>query len=263
MTLRALGRFALICTFGFSLAVSLARCSDTSNYNAGYANGFVQGRAASDSAQRASGYEEGFRAGFAEARPGSLGSVPTGVWKVVSILIAVLGILKIVGSLVLFTVILIVRGRSDLERFAKMLATTLGVIIVFWITNSLTNGFAKTFSDIALSPAGTSPGAKTSAGIIAAGVTYLSFWILEVAAKISRNHDYVETLLVLFSSGLVTILVPLFISLHSVPNINAYRLFDCILGVVIGGLAWVVHRLLLRAQEIQRAAPGKTPAPAA
>lgn len=27
-----------------------------------------------------------------------------------------------------------------------------------------------------------------------------------------------------------------------VPNINGYRFFDIILGVVVGGILWLVHR---------------------
>jgi hypothetical protein len=46
-------------------------------------------------------------------------------------------------------------------------------------------------------------------------------------------------------------LVPLFLSIGDVPNLFGYRFFDLILGVVVGGVSWIVHRLLIEAEELR------------
>lgn len=174
----------------------------------------------------------------------ALSDGPTGVWRIVSNLVVLLGVLKIVLSLGIFTIRLIVDSKSESERWAKMVATSLGVLVVFWIVNSIFVGFTRPIEQYLLSPASTSPIGKLLSGMLAGFLTWLSFRCLEILVISLYGHRYLQTLFAFASSACLATIAPVLLSFYSVSNVNAYHFFDVIFGVVIGGFAWIIHSLL-------------------
>jgi len=232
-----------------SLVIPIASCeSEGDAYKRGYAEGHRRGvtdAQADTAAAREEGRLAGFKEGYEAVRPTAAPTAPTGARLALSIIVTILGMAKIVLSLLMFSLLLILDSSSSVERLAKMIATSLAMIVVFWLSNTFTVGFSQPLTDALLGPASNTPTGKLLTGLVAAVVTWAGLWTLEGVAKRSEDHAYVQTGLVFMASVIVSILVPLFVSMHSVPNINGYRFFDLILGVVMGGTLWLVHRLLV------------------
>lgn len=233
-----------------SLVIMMASCaeSESSAYKRGYSDGQKSGAEAvreDTAAVREQGRQAGFKEGFEAARPTAGTTAPAGVWRAVSIIIMILGMVKIVLSLVVFILLLILDSPSRHEKLAKMVATSLGTIVVFWLSNTFTVGFSQPLIDVLLGPAAGTSTSKLLTGLAAALFTWAGLWAIELIVGWSEEHIYVQTVLVFLASAIVSILIPLFFSMHNVPNINGYLFFDLVLGVVIGGILWVVHRLLV------------------
>jgi hypothetical protein len=222
----------------------VASCeTDSAAYKRGYSDGYQQGGAGVDS-ERAKSYQDGFKAGFEAARPSAGTTQPTGVLRTLSIVVFILGMVKIVFSLIFFIVILMLDSKLRSERVAKILATTLAALVVFWVSHISSVGISERLSDIALVPAATTGVGKVLVGVLAAALAWLSLWLLERMVQGSEGQAEVQTLLVFAASTLVAVLIPFFVSLLSAPNISSYRFFDCIIGVVLGGVFWLIQRLL-------------------
>ena len=166
------------------------------------------------------------------------------IWRVASQVITFVGLAKIVLSLVVFTLSLIVKSSTDSERWAKVVATSLSVLVLFWITNSLSVDLGRNTQALLLAPAAGTPTGKLLAGAVAAACTWAFFWFLEKLARAVEDNRYIQTCLVFVSSGVVAVIVPVFLAIYAIQDLNQYRVFDVVLGVVIGGLVWIVHRLL-------------------
>lgn len=246
---RSLRMYALAC----ALMLPMAACDESPRdaYSRGFNDGAESARATADTA-REEGHRAGFKEGFETARPPSGITPPKGAWLTASIVAMILGMVKIILSFVIFILILIVRSASWPERAAKIIATSLAVILVFWLSNSLTLGFSRSVNDIILAPASTTALGKLGTGVLAAIIMWALLWVLDTLASASRGHAYLQTGYVLVSTSVVTILIPIFLSLEDVPNIFGYRFFDLILGVVVGGVCWIVQRLLIEAEKRQR-----------
>lgn len=232
---------------------SVTSCeSDSAAYKRGYSAGYQEGSAGLES-QRAeshqAGFKAGYEAGFEAARPSARTTQPAGFLKTVSIVVMVFGMVKIVFSLVFFIGILILDSTIWTERFAKILATTLAALVVFWVSHISSVGLSDRLSEVALGPAATTLVAKVGVGLLAAALAWLSLWLLERVVQESKGRAELQTLLVFVASVVVAVLIPFFVSLFSAPNITSYRFFDVIVGVVLGGIFWILQRLLAESKN--------------
>lgn len=235
----------MILLIGLTSATSCE--SDSAAYRRGYSTGYQEGKSEGRQgleSERTQSYNDGFKAGFEAARPSAGTSQPTGFRKTLSTVVMMLGMGKIVFSLIFFVVILMFDSPLRSERIAKILATTLAALVVFWVSHISSVGIAERLSDILLKPAATTAIGKILLGLLAAVLVWLCLWLLERWVQASEGNAEVQTFLVFAASALVSVLIPFFVSLLDAPNINSYRFFDLIVGVVIGGVFWLVQRLL-------------------
>lgn len=246
---------ARLCTTLMMLLIGLASvaCETDSaahqrGYSEGYQQGYQEGRAGLDS-ERTQSYQDGFKAGFEAARPSSGTTQPTGFLRTLSIVVMILGMVKIVFSLIFFIVILMLDSTVWTERVAKILATSLAALVVFWVSHISSVGLSERLSDIVLKPAVTTAVGKVLVGVLAATLAWLSLWLLERMVQESEGQAKVQTLLVFAASAVLAVLIPFFVSLWSAPNISSYRFFDLIFGIVLGGVFWLVQRLLAESRN--------------
>jgi hypothetical protein len=214
----------------------------------GYQEGYQKGREGLDT-ERTQSYQDGFKAGFEAARPSAGTTKPAGVLGTVSIIVMILGMLKIIGSLVFFILILMMDSTLRSERIAKILATSLAALVVFWMSHISSVGVSERLANIVLKPAATTVVGKILSGVLAAALAWLALWLLERLVQASERKAELQTLLVFAASALVAVLIPFFVSLLSAPDINSYRFFDLIVGVVLGGVFWLVQRLLAESTD--------------
>lgn len=194
------------------LLTLLPSCGESASdaYYRGRADGIAetQGQAA---VAREEGRQLGFKQGYEAARPPAATAAPQGLMRTASLVVMVLGMVKIVLSLAVFVLLLILDSVSGFERFAKMLATSLGMVIVFWLSNSVTVGFSRPLTEAILAPAASTPLGKLITGLVAAVVIWGGLWFLEFIGQASEGHMYVQTAFVLIASAIISVLVPLFI----------------------------------------------------
>lgn len=203
---------------------------------------------------RKEGYDIGYADGFDAARPGTSGR-PTGLLRFLIIGAALLGMIKILGSLVVFTLIVIFKSQNSYETTAKFLVTTLSVIVLFWLSHSLTIGFSTTLEEIFLKGGAGSTLGKTLWGAVGAMGMYVFLYTLEMLVKRTKGHRNLQAICVFVSSFAALVLVPFFLSLYRVPNLQAYVFFDVILGVIIGGVLFIVRTVIsMGDQQLPQAA---------
>lgn len=235
--------------------------TNTPEYKAGYHSGYERGLTEGNDFKRGyeagreagiaearpqilkEGYDAGYADGFEAARPGTSGR-PTGLWRFLILGAALLGVIKILGSLVLFTLIVILKSQNSYETTAKALVTSLSLIVIFWLSHSLTIGFSTTLEEIFLKG-----GAETTLGKIFWGTVgtlgmYVFLYTLEILVKRTQGHRNLQAICVFVSSFAALVLAPFFLSLHRVPNLQAYIFFDVILGVIIGGVLFIVRTVI-------------------
>lgn len=230
--------------------LTLAACGESSQdaYSRGFQNGYDAAKI-DESAAREEGRQTGYKQGYETARPPNGVMPPPGGWLVVSTVAMILGMAKVVLSLVVFTIAIIIQSASWPERMAKIIATSLAVILVFWLSSGITVGFSRPIYALILAPGGTSPLTKLAIGLAAAVGMWLLLWALDFLVSSSKGHVYLQTLYVVLSTAIVTILVPTFLSLRDTPNVFGYRVFDLAVGIVLGGVCWIVQRLLIEAEQ--------------
>jgi hypothetical protein len=198
------------------------------------------------------GLEEGYRTGYEAARPPSGVAPPIGAWRTVSMAATVFGLAKIVLSFVVFALILIVKSSSWFERSAKIISTSLSVIIIFWLSSSVTLGFSRPVADIMLAPGPTTAFGKIAVGVVAAVLMWAILWGMTRLISKSEGHLYLQLIYVMVSAAVVTILIPVFLWLKNAPNLFGYQVVDLTFGVVIGGVSWIVQRLAALAEMLKK-----------
>jgi len=237
--------------------LALAACGESPDdaYRRGFRVGqdVAQARLedARDEGHRA-GLAEGYRAGYEAARPPSGLAPPKGPWRTVSMVATIVGLAKIILSFVAFALILIVKSSSWFERSAKIIATSLSVIIIFWLSSSLTVGFSRPVADIMLAPGATTAFGKIAMGTLAAVLMWVMLWTMTRLISKSKGHLYLQLAYVMVSAAVVTILLPVFLWLESAPNLFGYQVVDLTFGVVIGGVWWIVQRLATLAEKLNK-----------
>jgi len=189
------------------------------------------------------GYAAGYTTGFEAARPGT-GREPTGVWLYLTLGAAILGMAKIVISLVAFTLLLIFRSQNAYEIAAKAMVTSLSALFLFWLYNSLTIGFATTLDEIFLSAGAGSFLSKLAWGLVGGGGMYGFLWLLESLVKQTKGRRNLQAICIFISSFVAAVLTMFFFSLLRVPNLHAYLFFDLIFGVAIGGVIFIVRTVI-------------------
>lgn len=235
------------------LALTLSACGESSGdaYRRGFSEGYDDAKV-DEKIAREEGRRAGFKEGYEAARPPSGIAPPKGKLRTFSLAAMVAGMVKVVLSFVVFTLILILQSSSWPERFAKILATSFAVILVFWMSSAITMGFSRSLNDVLLATGATSPFGKLGTGLLAALLMWTFLWVLELLVVGSKGHPYLQTLYVVVSSAVVTVLIPLFLTLEDAPNLFGYRVFDLSGGVVLGGVGWLVQRLLIEAEKLRR-----------
>ena len=243
---------------GVSIAVlAFAGCGESPDdaYRRGFRDGHDVAQASLDNAREEgprAGLAEGYRAGYEAARPPSGVAPPTGAWRTVSMAATIIGLAKIILSFVVFALFLIVKSSSWFERSAKIISTSLSVIIIFWLSSSLTVGFSRPVADIMLAPGATTAFGKVATGALAAVLMWTMLWGMTRLISKSKDHLYLQLLYVMVSAAVVTILVPVFLWLDSAPNLFGYQVVDLTFGVVIGGVSWIVQRLAALAEKLSK-----------
>jgi hypothetical protein len=221
-------------------------------YRRGLRDGYDVTQAQLDNAREEghrAGLAEGYRTGYEAARPPSGVAPPKGPWRTVSMIATITGLAKIILSFVIFALILIIKSSSWFERSAKIIATSLSVIIIFWLSSSLTVGFSRPVADIMLAPGATTALGKLAMGMLAAVLMWVMLWGMTRLISKSDGHLYLQLAYVMVSAAVITILVPVFLWLKSAPNLFGYQVVDLTFGVVIGGVWWIVQRLATVAQK--------------
>lgn len=235
-------------------AISLVSCeSDSSAYKRGWSDGYQAGV----EYERVHAYQDGYQAGFEAARPSNTTTQPAGVFRIIYIVVTILGMVKIVVWLLIFISVLIHDSKEKSERMAKIIAIPLATLVVIWLSNISTAGFSEQLRDIALVPTPTIFGFKLLIGLAAAAGMWAGLCMVEFAFLLSEDSATIGTFFVFIASAVISIFVPFFVSLFSAPNINAYLFFDLIFGVLIGGAFWLVRRLLDKSRPIFRGSIGR------
>jgi hypothetical protein len=175
-----------------SLVITMASCGESASsaYNRGYEEGHSSGVAAAKgdtAAAREEGRLVGFKEGYEAARPAAATTAPTGVWRTLSIIVMTLGMAKIVLSLLVLILLLILDNSSDSERLAKMTATSLGAVVVFWLSNTFTVRFSQPLANALLGPAASTSTGKLLTALVAVVATWAGFWAFEGIAKTERR----------------------------------------------------------------------------
>ncbi|MBM3744975.1 MAG: hypothetical protein FJW34_04170 [Acidobacteria bacterium] len=232
----------LIGVVPFVGALFLAACDYQRGYDAGREAGAAEVRAQIKNAYDEA-YHAGYTAGFEAARPGT-GRRPTGVWLYLTLGAAILGMAKIVVSLVVFTLLLILRSQNPYETAAKAIVTSLSALVLFWLSNSLTIGFSTTLDAIFLSAGAGNTLGKIVWGLIGAGGMYAFLRVLEYLIKHTEEHRNLQAICVFVSSFVAAVLTLFFFSFRRVPNLHVYLFFDLILGVAIGGVLFIVRTVI-------------------
>lgn len=204
-----------------------------SGYQEGYDKGLTEGN------EFKQGYDKGYVEGFESARPGS-GGHPTGIWRILAIAASVLGLSKIILSLLIFTVYVVFRSETWHETTAKAIVTSLALLVLFWLSNSLTIGFTSTLDDLFLKAGAGNPIMKIVWGVLGIIGMYALLSVLWNVAKKIEGHPYFQAFCVFISTMCTTILIEFFVSLKRVPDLHRYLIYDLILGVVIGGILYIV-----------------------
>jgi hypothetical protein len=237
----------------YVLVLALSACGESSGdaYRRGYTKGY-DGAKIDENIAREEGRRTGFKDGYEAARPPSGIAAPKGKLRTFSLVAMVAGMVKVVLSFVVFTLILIFQSSSWPERVAKILATSFAVILVFWMSSGITVGFSRSLNDVLLARGATSPFGKLGTGLLAALLMWTFLWILELFVVGSKGYPYLQTVYVVVSSAVVTVLIPLFLTLEHAPNLFGYRVFDLSGGVVLGGVGWLMQRLLIEAEKLRR-----------
>lgn len=220
--------------------------SKTPEYKAGYQSGLNEGLRIGDTYQH--GYNDGYAEGFRAARPGRGGHL-TGLWKYVAVVAAYIGMVKILGALIIFTLALIFESANGTEIFAKIFVSNLALIVLYWLSYSLTIGFSGALEGWLLRPGAEGGLEKIILGLFGAFGMYMFLWLLELLGEKTEGHRVVQSICIFASTFATAVLIGFFYALHKVPDIHIYLFFDVILGVVMGGVLFIVRTLLRLSDE--------------
>ena len=227
------------------LAVATIGCTPANNdeksthaYTLGYEEGRADGKKA-ESDNFKNGYNKGYVAGYEAVRPGA-GSRLDSPGTAVAITIALFGFLKIAAVIAWFTGTLIRRSSSNYELSAKILATALAFIVLFWFENSLSVGFSTTLDDVLFRGAMPARDGKIFWGMAGAIGAYSLFGSARLLIRFTRNKPAYETFCVFSASFILAIVLHFGVALVLVPNLNRYLFSDIMIGVTIGGLFYII-----------------------
>jgi len=202
----------------------------------GYEHGFDNGKL--------EGSETGYEKGFTAARPGHATEPPTTLGRRLQIVVVILACAKVIVALLTVTTLLIFDSDYRTETVGKSLVAVASFLVLMWLMSSFTVGFTEPLRDVLYLSGQVSVGRKLIWGLGGAIVMFGFLLGAEHVLRCTAGHHFMQGLCVFVLSFATATLLPVFISLHHVPNLGAYLIVDIVWGVLVGGILYVAFVLL-------------------